>query len=240
MTKESKDRLKKIIAKNDQRAVILACSSLKDYVDEAQRRVGSDFPVVYLSRIYHMDPMEMRQHILAALQEIKGKVDLVMVAMGFCGGSWEDVEAPCALVIPKVDDCVSLLLQTGDKPISNLKKQGHLYVREKDPSRESFHAIFDKLTQNIDEETKRRYHQDWMQLYSHIDIIDTGLNHCRRAEYREIVQKDADWLEAELSYVQGGTYLLEKMLSGNWDEQFLILEQGNKTDKKQMLQGDTD
>ncbi len=41
--------------------VILACSSLKDYVEEAQRKVSSSFPVIYLNRIYHCDPKEMQE-----------------------------------------------------------------------------------------------------------------------------------------------------------------------------------
>lgn len=94
--------------------VILACSSLKDYVEEAQRKVSSDFPVVYLNRIYHRDPREMREHILTALNELPEPTETVLVAMGYCGGSWESVQSPCRLVIPKIDDCVSLLLQMGD------------------------------------------------------------------------------------------------------------------------------
>ncbi len=61
-----------------------------------------------------------------------------------------------------------------------------MYVREKDPGRECFHAIFERLTKNLDEETKERYHNDWKQLYSGIDIMDTGLNDCRREAYREV------------------------------------------------------
>lgn len=151
--------------------VILACSSLKDYVEEAQRKVSSSFPVIYLNRIYHRDP----------------------------------------------------------------KEPGHLYVREKDPGRECFHAIFERLTKNLDAETKERYHNDWKQLYSGIDIMDTGLNDCGREEYREEVQKDADWLEAELSYVPGGTHLLEKLFAGKWDEQFLVLQKGCKAERAQIL-----
>ncbi len=215
--------------------VVLACSSLKDYVEAAQKTVGSCFPVVYLNRIYHRDPQEMRQHILEYLADLPQNVTTVLVAMGFCGGSWEKVQVPCRMVMPKIDDCVSLLLQTTDTPIFDLKKQGHLYVREKDPRRESFHAIFDKLTQDTDEETKRRYYEDWKKMYSHIDIMDTGLNDCHNGEYRAVVQEDAQWLEAELSYVQGGTYLLEKLFSGDWDEQFLILEKDGMVDGQESI-----
>ena len=54
--------------------------------------------------------------------------------MGFCGGSWDQVTAPCRIVIPRVDDCVSLLLQRGDGYVPNLKEMGHLYLYEKDVS----------------------------------------------------------------------------------------------------------
>ena len=77
------------------RTVILACSSLKDYVDESQRIVGTAFRTVYLNRIYHRDPGEMRAHVLEELGRMPEDVTTVLVAMGFCGGSWADVRPPC-------------------------------------------------------------------------------------------------------------------------------------------------
>ena len=219
-----------------QNTVILACSSLTEYVEEAQRRCGTDLPVIYMNRLYHRDPKEMQTHILDALAEkLPADTETVLVTMGFCGGSWDNVSAPCRLVLPRIDDCVSLLLQTGDAPVSDLKQPGHLYVRAKDPKDESFRGIFERLTQEIDEETKARYHKDWQDLYSHLDIIDTGINGCHAPAYRETVQADADWLDAELAYVPGGTHLIEKLLRGSWDEQFLVLEPGCAVQKEEML-----
>lgn len=53
-------------------------------------------------------------------------VDTILVAMGHCGGSWDGVKAPCRLVIPKIDECVSLLLQNTDEIKSDLKEPGHV------------------------------------------------------------------------------------------------------------------
>ena len=218
------------------RTVIIACSSLTEYVEEAQHRCGTALPVIYMDRLYHRDPGEMRGHILAALAEkIPEGTDTVLVCMGFCGGSWEGVAAPVRMVLPRVDDCVSLLLQTGDTPVSDLKQPGHLYVRAKDPRTESFRRIFEHLTAAVDEETKARYHEDWKQLYSHIDILDTGINGSRRPGYAEAVQQDADWLNAQVEYVKGGTYLLEKLLRGDWDSQFLVLTPAEPVTEEQML-----
>lgn len=206
------------------KTVILGCSSLKDYIDEAQRKVNTNYPVFYLNRLYHRDPNEMREHIINTLTTMDKDVDTILVAMGHCGGSWDGVKAPCKLVIPKIDECVSLLLQNTDEVKSDLKEPGHLYVREKDPTKENFHSIFDKLTKNLDEDTKKRYHDDWKKYYHEIDIIDTKINDCRRADYVRVVKEDADWLGAKLGFVEGGTYLLEKLFTGRWDEQFTILE----------------
>ena len=210
------------------KTVILGCSSLKDYIDEAQRKVNTNYPVFYLNRLYHRDPNEMREHIINTLTTIDKDVDTILVAMGHCGGSWDGVKAPCKLVIPKIDECVSLLLQNTDEVKSDLKEPGHLYVREKDPMKENFHAIFDKLTKNLDEDTKKRYHEDWKKYYHEIDIIDTKINDCRRVDYVRVVKEDADWLGAKLGFVEGGTYLLEKLFTGRWDEQFTILERGEQ------------
>ena len=211
------------------KTVILSCTSLKDYVELTQKKLNTDYPVIYLSRLYHRDPAEMREHVISALEGLDPEVETVLVSMGFCGGSWDKVKVPCRVVIPRIDDCISLLLQTTDEAVSNLKKQDHLYVKDKNPDKENFKSIFDHLTKDIDEETKKRYHEDWMRYYREIDIIETEINDARRPEYAAKVKADADWLQAEMAYVPGGTHLLEKLISGNWDEQFLVFELGEIT-----------
>ncbi len=211
------------------KTVILSCTSLKDYVELAQKKLNTDYPVIYLSRLYHRDPSEMREHVISALERLDPEVDTVLVSMGFCGGSWDKVKVPCRLVIPRIDDCISLLLQTTDEAVSDLKEPGHLYVKDKDPKKENFKSIFDHMAQDIDEETKKRYHEDWMRYYREIDIIETEINDPRRPEYAASVRADADWLQAEMAYVPGGTHLLEKLISGNWDEQFMVFEPGETT-----------
>lgn len=219
------------------KTVIIACSSLREYLEYAQKRVGTDLPVYYLDRKYHRDPAEMRSHVIGTINGLPEETETVLVAMGFCGGSWDGVRAPFRVVMPRVDDCVSLLLQTGDRPISDLKAPRHLYVRALDPSTESFKRIFDSLTRDKDEETRRRYHEDWKSYYDCISIIDTGINDCRRKDYFDTVKADADWLDAKTEYVPGGTYLIEKLLSGEWDEQFIVLEPNEPASKDSILIG---
>ena len=107
--------------------VILSCTTLLEYVRQAQKTCNTDFPVVELDRQYHTEPSKMREHILHTIAGLPIDVDTVLVAMGFCGGSWQDVSCSKMLVIPRVADCVALELTTPEYYAPDLKKPGHIY-----------------------------------------------------------------------------------------------------------------
>ena len=153
----------------------------------------------------------------------------VLVSMGFCGGTWDHVSFPCRVVIPRADDCISIMLTSDDKLIPNRKEIGHLYLYEKDPA--DFSALkmlrdggtAEESYRNMSREDLFRY---WFGNYHAMDIIDTGLNPCYEESYVEAAQKEADAINAQLGYAQGSNHLLEKLVSGRWDEQFIVAEPG--------------
>ena len=212
-------------------AMILACSSLTPFVQKAQERCGTSWPITELDRSDHGEPATMQRHILERIAALPAEYDTVLVAMGFCGGAWEQVTVDRRVVIPRVDDCVSLLLHTDERYCPNRKEPGHLYLFENDPK--DFSALTlcrdpDKLDPEL-----RRFDPDFVfhmlfDGYRHMDIIDTGLNDCYSEAYVAAAQEEADRIGAELDYVQGGTLLLEKLVSGRWDRQFLVAEPGQR------------
>ncbi len=207
--------------------VIFSCSSLKDYVEAAQQEKHTDIPVIYLDRKYHVEPKLMRQKILEEEQRLPEDVDTVLVAMGFCGGSWDQVTFSRKTVIPRVDDCISLLLQKTDEYVPNLKEIGHMYMVEINPDdfdMERMCADLPKEYEGIDAE--ELYHM-FFDNYRVLDIVDTGLNDCYSEEYVMKAQKNADVMNVELDYVEGSNHLLEKLVEGRWDDQFLVAEPGH-------------
>lgn len=208
--------------------VILSCSSLERYVAAAQKCQGTSYPVVYLDKKHHVEPKNMRQCILEAERALPADVDTVLVAMGFCGGSWEGLSFARRVVIPRVDDCISLLLQTGDAYIPNLKETGHMYMVEMDPNdfdmKKMFSAQPDFYPGIPQEELMRMI----FGAYHHLDIVDTGLTDCYSEDYVMKAQENADLMQAELDYVPGSNHLLEKLVGGNWGQQFLIAQPGHK------------
>lgn len=212
-------------------ACILSCTSLKDFVDAAQRRVRTDFPVYCVDRSLHAEPERMKAAVDALMSSLPPEMDTVLVAMGFCGGVWHDVSFDRRVVIPRVDDCVSLLLHTDDGFHPNLKEMGHLYLYETNPA--DFSALTLMHDTNCLGEDLKNINRDylyemWFYNYRHMDIIDSGVNDCYSETYAAAAQEQADQIRADLDYVPGSIRLLEKLFSGQWDQQFLVAPPGEK------------
>ena len=207
--------------------VILSCESLEAYVHAAQKAVGTDYPVVFLEQHYHDEPSEMRLHILQTLSALPDDVDTVLVAMGFCGGSWDSIPADRRIVLPRADDCISLMLHTDDTYPPNLKQMGHMYLLDGDPDKFSPALMYERLCEKRGTAEAKNLFDLWFANYGYLDIIDTGMADCYSEAFVEQAQKSADLIGCALDYTIGSNRLLEKLLRGQWDEQFLIAEPGH-------------
>jgi len=208
--------------------VILSCESLEVYVAAAQKAAGTSYRVVWLEQKYHENPAAMRKQILKALDSLPEEVDTVLVAMGFCGGSWDQVTAKCRIVLPRVDDCISLLLHTDDAYHPNLKQMGHMYMIDGDPDKFSPELMYQGLCQRLDEKRAKLMFDMWFSNYSYLDVVDTGMADCYSEAFAEMAQRNADLIGCSLDYTTGSNHLLEKLVSGQWDAQFHVAQPGSK------------
>ena len=209
---------------------ILTCSSLFPFVEAAQKEMNTSWPVTVVDRLHHVDPDEMKRVVAAEIGKMPSETDTVLVAMAFCGGVWDHVTFDKKIVIPRCDDCVSILLTTDDQYEPNRKETGHLYLYEEKPEDFSALSLMRDYTavssefKGIDQDMLFRM---WFGNYHRMDIIDTGFNDCYQEYYVEAAQNNADQIGAELGYAQGSNRMMEKLVSGNWDEQFLVAEPGH-------------
>lgn len=214
---------------------ILVCSSLCAYVDAAQRKMQTSFPVITVDRKYHNEPNEMRLHLIAAMENLPSDTDTILVAMGFCGGSWENTIPTRRIVIPRVDDCITLLLHTDNRWSSNLKQPGHLYLRDTDTAEYSLEAMQRKLCLKYGGINGTMAFHSMFAEYTNVDMIDTGIYDCYSEEYVSEAQRNADLIGAALDYVAGSNLLLEKLVSGRWDHQFAVIEAGQTISRQILL-----
>jgi len=210
-------------------AVIFSCTSLNLHIDEAQNKEGTSYPVVGLDKKYHSDPAAMKELILKKMEELPSDVDTILVSMGLCGGSWSGIEAKHRIVIPKVDDCITLLLHKDEEWAFNLKEYGHFYLRDSINDLFSLVKLRDELMEEYGADQADIIMQEWFSTYSNVDIIDTGIYDCHSDEYMKEAAENAELVSCELNHRKGSNILLEKLVSGKWDHQFLVVEKEDES-----------
>lgn len=216
-------------------AVIIICSSLDKHVDAAQKKMNTDYPVISVDRKYHDDPKKMKEKLLEKIEELPPEVDTILMALGFCGGSLEAMPLTKRMVVPRVDDCITMLLHTDDNWHSNLKKPGHMYLRDRDTGAYSVEGMKKKWYEEYGEEDGEFIFETMFSNYTNADIIDTGVYDCHSEEYLTEAQRNADLIGCPLSYVQGSNILMEKLVFGQWDQQFIVVEPGQVLSNQDFL-----
>lgn len=88
------------------------------------------------------------------------------------------VKAARRLVIPRVDDCVSLLINGTVQHSANPKQMGHLYITERQPDSHG-----KRLCQQCPRWKADACYSRWFANHSQLDIVDTGVFDCHSEAY---------------------------------------------------------
>ena len=217
---------------------IVCCDSLLRHLEAAQVKMGTKCPIYTLNRALHSQPKNMRQCLMDVLNALPESITTVLIAMGYCGGSLDNICARQRLVIPNLDDCITMLLTKTDAQEGNLKQRGHMYFRDSECGGVNVQRMLDNLRREYGMERGTGIFGMWFADYTHADIIDTGVFDCYEESYVESIQKQADLIRCELGYVEGSNRILEKLVSGQWDEQFLIVPSGTVLTKSAFSLGE--
>lgn len=211
---------------NTNNMIILACQFLSAHLEEAQRTMGTEIPVIELDTSLHEFPEKMREKILEEISNIPKEYDTILVGMGFCGGSWGDVHCDRRVVIPRIDDCISILLTLTDEWNSNLKKPGCMYQTDNRNNNMTIPGMRENMLEKYGEVKGKVLFDIMFVSYRKIGIIDTGVYDSYSEENEELARASAELIGGTVEHVPGSNRILEKLVSGRWDDQFMILEPG--------------
>ena len=215
--------------------VILVCKNLRFHLEKAQEAMRTDIPVIELNTSLHKDPDKMREKILSEIDRIPSEYDTILAAMGFCGGSWRNVPVSHRVVIPRMDDCITMLLTADDDPIPNRKVPGCMYITDNRDEQMTVPGIRRNLIAQCGEKKGEKVFRLYFKHYSRIGIVDTGIYDSYGPEYQELAKESADLIGGSIIHVPGSNRVLEKLVSGNWDGQFYVLEPGQTLSDKDFI-----
>ena len=193
----------------------------------------------------HNQPNDLRALLQGKIDQSIG-YDAVVLVYGLCGQSTTSLKAGnIPLVIPRCHDCITLFLGSRARYTEQFEQfpgtywYAQDYIERDDGSGGSL-ALGSGLDTNVDEvyaEYVEKYGQDNADYL--MEVMGAWKQHYKRAAYIDLGVSDGSAVAAKAqeqaarrgwSYdrVAGDMVLLRRLLEGDWEKDFLILQPGQK------------
>jgi hypothetical protein len=199
------------------KTVILACNTIKDELEKAALEIDCQYPFRWVESGLHLRPDSLRQRMQEELDSITG-VERVLLGFGFCGNAAVGlVSRDYELIIPKVDDCISLLLGSMENR-EQCSKSGAIYFLTKGwlEGELNIWKEYQAVLARFGPERTERIYQRMLAHYKFLGLIDTGAYDLDAL--LPVVNEIALKLKLETCVLQGSDQYVKKLLSGPWDE----------------------
>lgn len=213
--------------------VVVACQTIKREVGLAISETGVDYPIILIDSGLHIYPDLLRKAIQEQINKIDN-VDTILMAFGFCGNGLIGIKSPEArLIIPRADDCITLMLGSYEARKKISKEAGTYFLTKGWLEYErNILTEYDACVKKYGEERALRVMKVMLTHYRRLMVIDT-----RAYELEDILSTTrafADKMGMRHEQIDGSMRLLKKLLVGPWDEEFIILEPGQELTFEQM------
>jgi len=205
--------------------VVVACRTLEDELRFAMKKTGIDYPVEWIESGLHNTPEILAERLQGALDSIVAQ--RVLAVFGFCGNSMRGIKAGgFELIIPRVDDCISLLLGSVKARTEISGKHAAYFLTEGwIRGKRSLWAEYQYALEKYGEEQALSLADMMLHNYRTLGLLDSGVQPIEPLiEKTKIV---ADTLGLTQMVIPATVSYLEELLTGPWVEnRFLVKAPG--------------
>ncbi|MDR1421337.1 MAG: DUF1638 domain-containing protein [Coriobacteriales bacterium] len=213
------------------KTVLLACKTIKAEIDHVLNATGQgatglkatgqgDLPVVWIESGLHNTTDRLHLAMQEALDRIERaeNPDRVLLGFGFCGNAVLDLRTgDYTLVIPRVDDCITLLLGSFAVRKEISAEGGTYFLTPGWMGHES--NIYAEYQYALDKYGKRLTDDIYREILAHYEnlgIIDTGVYDFEAfVEQTKVVART---LGLRQRPIRGTLRYIERLLAGPWPD----------------------
>ncbi len=207
------------------KTTVVACKTLEDEVTQALNKTGIDYPVKWIESGLHNYPEKLNKELQNSIDEITDS-DYILLIFGLCGNALLGLtSAKATLIIPRVDDCISLFLG-GNHKRKVIEEESKAYYLTKGWLRYE-NNIWQEYTRSVEKYGKERtkgIFATMLKHYTHLVVIDTGAYDTDL--FLEEAKEIAAELNLELKVIPADLDLLKDALEQNWHKEFIVIEPG--------------
>ncbi|MDR1045115.1 MAG: DUF1638 domain-containing protein [Candidatus Adiutrix sp.] len=204
--------------------MLVACETIEDEVKDALKRLGLDYPVIWLEGGLHSSPDRLRKRLQELLDQAEGQCDDLIFTLGYCGGGVSDLQTGgYTSILPLADDCISILL--GSLAARKKASSPATYFLTEGWMRHESNVVtsYDHTVKKYGQERADRINRMMLKHYRRFGLVDTGSYDLGEAAVR--VGPLAQKVEVTVETLPGEMNWLEALLTGPYDDpsRFLVL-----------------
>jgi len=205
------------VRRTAERRVVLACGCLRPEFEELS--IPEGIAIQYLPQNLHRTPRRLLDALQRAVDSVSETTTEVVLGYGLCSNGLVGLQAGrLRLVVPRVHDCVALLLGSRAAFLDAFaRRPGSYYLtpgwlaHARDPLGTLEHDYVPRVG---------RTHAEWalreeLKNYSHIVHLRTKAT--RDTTHRARAEANARFLHLELEEIDGSADYLERLLAGPHD-----------------------
>jgi len=212
---------------------LISCEIMRHEIEHLLAQTDHPPQVCFLRKGYHENPAVLRDEVQKAIDAAPTESQAILLGYGLCGKGLEGVEARgIPLIIPRVHDCISLLLGSARAYDEHFSANPGTYYYspgwvewgrdavERAPSQGlGLGASFEEYAVKFGEDNARwlvELQAGWARNYTRAAYIDTGIPDCNGWEDKAIeIARANGWI---FERINGSLRLLRMLLEGPWPE----------------------
>jgi hypothetical protein len=205
---------------------IILCGVLEE---NARPFIPPEMTVELLDSDLHHTPKKLHSLLQEVIDTTAEGIKTVILGYGLCSLALVGIQARnCKLVVPKVDDCISLFLGSRETYKQQTSKEPGTYYMTKGWEEAGITPFFeyDILIE--------RYGQERADFMMNLVFKDfrrmayISEENSKNGHYCAYTRQLADQFGLRFEELQGSDRFFKKMIDGPWDDEFLIVKPGQE------------
>jgi hypothetical protein len=206
------------------RTKVIACATV---MEEMLLHLPAGVETQVLDFGLHVNPKQLKRILQETIDAMAPETDTILLGYGLCSQAVVELQAnDCTLVVPKVDDCITLFLGSGAAYQEQFRAEPGTYYLTKGwiEAGDSPFAEYDSLVERYGEERAHWFMGQMLKNYTRLALINTGQYKLER--YRAYARCTAERWGLRYEEIPGSDALIVRMLYGPWDGDFVVARPG--------------
>jgi hypothetical protein len=203
---------------------VLACATV---MEEMLPLLPPDVTYQVLDFGLHIKPANLKQALQDAIDAASGTADTIILGYGLCSMAVIGLRANgCTLVVPRVDDCISIFLGSGGAYKQQARAEPGTYYLTKGwiEVGDTPFTEYERVAAKYGPAKAEWVIREMIRNYTRLALIDTG--HDGMDHYRDYSREMAERWNLRFEEIPGSDALVRRMLFGPWDEDFVVVPPG--------------